>query len=191
MLIRGVAVTSGQTATTSTTPAHVDVSLLDITDPFQAYGTGQPLGYDQWKNFYNRAKVVGTKVTFTVHNAGSVAIVFGLNRVPEGEAAAPTPWEYTAEIPGTKYRILSPEMDHGTLVMKSSTKKFFKIKDIKDTEEIACDLSTDAGPTRDSDISCFFALHNGTTSTNVDWIVKVEYLVLLDKPNVPARSVDA
>lgn len=188
MLIRAQAVDSGVFACASTTPQNHYVSVINVVDPFNTSGTQQPLGYDQWKTLYKRAKVLGAKVTFTCHNAGAVAVVIGCTLIPEGENAAQTPWEYNAESPNSRYRILSPEMDHTTIGMVSSTKKYFRIADIKDNEEIACDIDADTGPDRVGYFTCWAALHNGTTATNVDYIIKVQYIILLDQPQVPARS---
>lgn len=189
MLLKCQTVSSGQLTCTSTTPQNIYVSRLDITDPFLSSDNNQPLGYDQWKAVYNRAKVLGVRVTWTCHNAGTVAVMVGITPIPEGENVAQTPWEYNAESTGTRYRILSPEMDHTTLSYKGSTKRFFRLNDIKDTEEIACDIDAETGPSRDATITCWAALHNGVTSTAVDYVCKVEYIVLLDKPEIPGRSV--
>lgn len=189
MLIRARVVTSGTAASASTTPTVVaNLRGNDITDPLGSTGANQPLGYDQWKNFYRRAKVLGVKVTFTAHNSGSEAIVYGIQVVPENNTIGLTPWEYMVETPRCKYRLLSPDVDHGTLSMTGSSKKEFKIKDIKDAEEIACDIATDTAPSRLYYFAPFVANHHGTTAINVDWVLKVDYIVLLDKVAYPARS---
>lgn len=188
MLIRAQLVESGTFSCTTTTPISVNIHGLDVTDPLQTSGISQPLGFDQWKALYKRAKVVGMKVTYTAHNAGSVATVMGMTLIPENNTNTLTPWNDKAEAPGTKYRILSPDVDHGTLAYRTSTKKVMKIANIKDNDDIACDLTTPTSPNRKYEMSIWAALHNGTTTTAVDWIAKIEYLILLDQYIIPARS---
>lgn len=189
MLVRGTAVYGGSFTCTSTTPQDLPVRILDFVDPFGTGSAQQPLGFDQWAYFYNRGKVVGTKIIYTAHNSGTEPVVIGIDLVGEYESVDISPWDYRCEKPGCKYRILSAEIDHATMTYKVSTKRVFKIKDIKDTEEIACDLDTPASPSRGAWLNPWAALHNGTTSTTVDIIIKVEYIVLLDQPKIPARSV--
>lgn len=191
IVIRAHAVHSGTTNASSTSPDTFPCKTLDITDPFGAQTNKQPLGYDQWAALYGRAKVLWTKITFTVHNAGSVALMFGITPIPESGVTTTTPWEYQAEAPGAKYRILSPEMDHSTITYQCRTKERFRIKDIRDTEEIACNLLTETQPDRDAWINPWVALHNGTTSTAYDYVIKMEFVVLLDKLIQPSRSTDS
>lgn len=189
-LLRVVVVDGYSTTTTvNTVTDSQEVSRLNIVNP-TTNSLNQPLGYDQWKNFYQRAKVLGIRITFTVHNAGTQAIVFGITPVPENQAFTDATWPTLAEQPGTKYRILSQDVDHGVLTYTGSTKKFFKIKDIKDAEEISCDIASDSGPSRDGVVVVWWAKHNADDANTVavNYIIKTEYIVLLDQPINPARS---
>lgn len=181
------------TTTTTTTVRHILVHMIDVTNPItdvSGSATGyQPQGFDQWAAFYRRAKVLGCKVTFTLHNAGDAAIVFGIMPLGENNVTTAAAWDIFCERPGGKYRILSPEVDHAVLSYRCSTKRVFKIKDIKDTDDIACSLATQTAPNRSNYFSCWVSNHSAaTTAKNVDIILKVEYIVLLDQPLSPARS---
>lgn len=182
------------TTTTTTTLRHILVHMIDVTNPItDVTGTAtnyQPQGFDQWAAFYRRAKVLGCKITFTLHNAGDAAIVFGITPIGENNSTTAVAWDVFCERPGGKYRILSPEVDHAVLGYRSSTKRAFKIKDIKDSDDIACNLASQTAPSRSNYFSCWVANHSAATAAkNVDIILKVEYIVLLDQPLSPARSV--
>lgn len=185
------------TTASTTTVKQILIHMIDVTNPITSTGgtatNQQPQGYDQWTSLYRRAKVLGCKVTFTLHNAGDKAVVFGITPIGENNATTAVAWDFLAERPGGKYRILSPEVDHAVLSFKSGTKRAFKIKDIKDSDDIACNLVTQTAPTRSNYFSCWVANHDPTLAATkaIDVIVKVEYIVLLDQPISPTRSVYA
>lgn len=183
----------------STTPTGPAFRVFNIVDPMGTSGTAQPTGLDQYGAVYQNALVVGVKVTMTAHNAGAQGVVCGITPIPEaiGTAGMALTWDAQCEFPGTSYRFLSPEMDHITLTRKFSTKKWMRIKDWKDNKTSVdrhCTLGTTGTHTdctNTSDIiNCWVALHNGTTSTAFEVIIKVEYLVLLFNRRLISRSTD-
>uniref|UniRef100_UPI004048A654 hypothetical protein n=1 Tax=Shewanella sp. TaxID=50422 RepID=UPI004048A654 len=185
-------------AATTVNPTGQNVSVFDLADPLGAGGTQQPTGLDQWGALYKYAVVVGVKVTLTCHNAGAQGVVFGITPIPESyDNTGTTPWAHQIELPGTKYRFLSPEMDHGTLSASYSTKKWLNIRDWKDNKlsqsrHVTLGTSgTHTNPTEIGDqISCWVALHNGTTSTDYEMIIKMSYIVLLFERRIITRSTD-
>lgn len=190
-LVRAVGMYSGTSNTTAdlVPVVPINVRCQNINDPSGTESNVQPLGYDQWAAFYNRAKVVSCKVTLTVHNASSKAIVYGLQYVPENGDTALSPWEHKAEAPGNIHRLLSPDVDHGTISMIRRTKKDMNIKDLKDCDDVAVALdASSTGPNRNTYISCWVANHSTSTAGAFDWTAKVEYIILLDQYKVPDRS---
>lgn len=178
---------------TSGALAHNAIQGNSIDDPFIGGGDGQPLGYDQWKALYKSAYVLGCKVKLTCHNSSStVPIIYGITpmKIPQSTSSLNS-YEYYQELPGTVSRLLSPDVDHGILVSKRSTKKFLKRKDITDNEDLKLDLVTETPPT---DIYYFHVWAqpvDQTTTGTCDMIKEVEYIVLLTDPVVPSRSVES
>lgn len=177
-----------------------DISLFNVTDPLGALSTQQPTSLDQWGALYGKLVVVGMRLTCTYHNAGTVGVVCGITPVPDeysGSLSGNT-WDYITEMPGTKYRFLSPEMDHTTMTAKYSAKRWMKIKDWKDNKDTIArrvDLGstgthtwTGSGLTNDH-VAVWAALHSGTTSTAVNVIVKCEYICMLwDRRLIPRST---
>lgn len=162
-------------------------------DPFMANGTGQPLGYDQWKALYKSAYIIGSKVKFTVHNGSAYSVIMGLTpmNIPQGTTSLAN-YEYYRELPATRSRLLSPDMDHGVLVSGVGTKKHLAIKNLTDEDDLKVDLVNETAPTKQFYWHVWCQVSDqSTTTTGVEGIVDVEYLVLLTDPIVPARSVES
>lgn len=161
-----------------------------IDDPFSAQSTNQPLGYDQWKALYKKAKVLSCKVIMTVHNGSTGAFACGITPMAKNQGATLlTDFEHYVECPGTKYTVLSPDVDKTTIVARRSTKKMLKISNIKDASEIEFDLVTETPPTDNYYFHCWAQPFDKTTAlTGYQVMFKVEYIVLLYDPIIPARS---
>lgn len=176
--------------TISTTVGGIAVSMTNINDPFGTGSSNQPKGYDQLAFLYDKAKVISSKVKFTVHNAGTELIVFGIcPRYPNDGSTFETSWDEYTNIKGNKYKILSGDVDHAVMTYKRSNKKHFAINDIKDNQnfEVTLDGSSTA-PTKNAFYHCYIQPFDSTTSTAVDFICVVEYIVLLYEPIDPASS---
>lgn len=161
-----------------------------IDDPFGGQSGNQPLGYDQWKALYKKAKVLGCKVYYTVHNGSSGAMVCGITPMPKNQSYTPLAnFEHYVECPGTKHKVFSPDVDKGTIVSKRSTKRMLKLKDIKDEHNVEINLVDETAPT---DLYWFHVwsqpFDQTTALTGVQILLKVEYIVLLYDYIVPARS---
>lgn len=167
------------------------VSMFDVTDPFVGAGSGQPLGYDQWKSLYNKGYVVGLKVTLRAHNTGTVAVMYGITPLPESQGASTlTPYNYYMELPGTKARILSPDVDHGVLVSKVSTRKHVHVKNLQDEDTFHFDLDNETAPTRGAYFHLWVQPIDASSTNSVQFVYTAEYLIRLFDPIVPARSTD-
>lgn len=165
------------------------ISVTNIVDPLGGGSAQQPLGYDQWKTLYGKAKILGAKVKFTVHNAGTAEpIMMGINPRYPNASATLADWEYNVEVAGSVHRILSQDVDHGFLTMKRSTKKMLDLKNIKDADDIECNIASDTGPTDNAYIECWTQPFDKTTATAADVIIQIDYIVLLYDPIIPARS---
>lgn len=163
-----------------------------VDDPFLAKGAGQPLGYDQWKALYRKATVVGSRVKVTVYNGSTTSVIYGITACPESQGTtALSDYEYYREFPGTKSRLLSPDVDHGYMSAKRKTKNMMSVSKIKDNDELALNLVTETAPTRQWYWHIWFQPTDQTTTTGyIEAVIDVEYVVLLHDNIIPSRSVE-
>lgn len=182
---------------TGTTTLYLDnIQLNSCIDPFCDGSNKQPLGYDQWAALYKKAYVVGSKVIARVHNNGSSAVAVGICPMPESQsttalsAGGTQGYQYCsyADFRGNKQRILSPDVDHCVLVHKVSTKRFLGIKDIRDDDNSQISLAAETDATRKAYWHLYSQSLDGTTAYDVDFVVTVEYIVLLTDPVIPSVS---
>lgn len=170
------------------------VQLNSIDDPFTSTGTGQPLGYDQWKALYKKAFVAGSKVTLRfVNGDNTYNFMVGLTPMPLSQAATGlTDYEHYMEYPATKSLIVTPDMDKQWLFSKVSTRKHLHLSKLRDVDEIRVDLVNETAP---ADLAYWHIWSQPLTKTadptgGVEFVVTVEYLVVLIDPVVPSRSVE-
>lgn len=163
----------------------------NIIDPLQGNGTAQPLGFDQWKALYNSAKVLGTKIVVQCHNAGNASVIVGVSRQEEDGSLLPTSFDQAIEIPGTKYKFLSPDVDRAILSMSGSTKKMLNLTNLKDEDAIKNDIVSDTEPTRSYNYLVWSQPHDKTTAGDLELIITMYYVILLYDRITPARSADA
>lgn len=168
------------------------VQMNSCLDPFVTQGTGQPLGFDQWRALYENAYVIGAKVTVTYHNADAISYMVGIT--PMDEPAGTTSlanYEYYMEKKGTTRMLLTPDVDKITLTSKVGLKRWVKVKDLLDTNEYRINLNTPAEPSKQLYFHVWTQPTNqASTDTNgIEMVVEVEYLLCLVHPVVPARSV--
>ena len=166
-----------------------------IDDPFTSLGTGQPLGYDQYKALYKKAIVLASRCFAEVHNNTSTAIMVGITAVPYNQGTtALTTYEHYMEAPNTKHRLLSPDVDRANMSMQMSTKKLLQIKNYKDNKtELEIDLNAETPPTNLSYWHLWSQPQDQiteTTGTALQLTITMEYIVLLTDPIIPARSVE-
>lgn len=173
-------------------PNPLLAAIINQTNAFDPLGTTQqPLGFDQWAGLYNKFKVLGGRVTATFHNAGAAAVMVGITREKEGDdTAGNNPWDYLAERPATRMKLLTPDVDKCTVVHKWSVKKNFSITNIRDCDDLEVDLTlVTPAPARTARMEVWGARHNGSTAAvPIDYTVKVEYLILWYDAKTPARS---
>lgn len=170
----------------------VPLQINSVLDPFQGAGSEQPLGFDQWRALYEYAYVIGAKATIEFHNADSFAYVVGITpcHVAQGTTSLAN-YEYYKELPGTRSIVLSPDVDKAVLQSKISIKRWFNVKDLRDTNEYRMNLNTPSEPSK----IAYWHLwsqpmdQTSTDTTGVQMVMTIEYLVLLTSPVVPARSL--
>lgn len=134
---------------------------------------------------------MGARVTCRFHNKGSVAVMVGITLQPENfPASLLTTSAHYMELPTTKTRLLSPDVDHCVLSHRCSVKKHLHLSNVKDNKDLIVDLDGETTPTRTA-YYCFWAQPVDQATTNsVDMVVTAEFLILLTDPIIPARSTD-
>lgn len=175
---------------TSGALSMMPVQANSCNDPYLSLSTQQPLGFDQFAALYRKAFVVGSKISMTIYNSSSQAIIYGITPMPVVQGTTGlSSYEYYRELPGTKSRLLSPDVDHGYTSHAVSVKKHLSVKNIKDEEDLKMDLSTTSAPTR-----AFYwhtwvqPIDQTTTTTGIQAVVDVEYILLLTDMVIPGRS---
>lgn len=176
---------------TSGALAYNAFKMFDITDPMGASSAFQPLGYDQWKTLYNKGVVIGVKVTSRVHNKGTAGVMFGLTAMPENQSSTGlTLLNHYMELPQTKSRLLSPDVDHGIVSLRVNTGRHVAVKKLLDEDAFHVDLDGEVAPTRDAWFHLWVQPIDKATTNSVEQVTTLEYLILLFDPIVPARSAD-
>lgn len=171
--------------------SNTDIQITSFDDPFGVTNAGQPLGYDQWKALYRKAYVIGAKVVARVHNNGTSAVMVGITPMkPAQGTTALANYEYYMELPSTKARILSPDVDHMVLAHKVSPKWFLPVTKIRDNDDLLVNLVTETPPST----LCYFHVWSQpldeAAAYDVDLVLTAEYMILLVDPIVPARSTE-
>lgn len=167
------------------------VKMFGFDDAWKALGSEQPLGYDGYKIFYRKGVSLGVQVLARIHNKGSAAIMCGITPMPESQADnGLTSFQHYMELPATRTRLLSPDVDHGIVACKVGTARHVGVKKLRDEDAFHVDLPNETTSTRDAYITTWAQPIDATTTNAVEVVITVEYLVLLFDYIVPARSTD-
>lgn len=167
-------------------------SAMNIPDPLAGQGDAQFLGYDQWKALYRKGVVLGVKVTFRVHNKGSVAVMFGAYALPENKAnSALTSYEHIMECPGSKHKLLSPDVDNGVVVLAVNTRKHLHLRSLRDEDAFHSTLATETEPTRSFWIHTWVQPVDAATQCAYEAVLTYDFLIRLFDPILPDRSTDS
>lgn len=161
-----------------------------LNDPTSGLGAGLPLGMDQYAALYSRYCIVGARAFVRVHNVTSTgAVAYGLTSYEPSNTTAPASHEEAMELPHTRARILSPDVDHSGLGLSWSAKKAFKVRNIKDASELHGDLTlTPTSPTKVARFYLWSQDVNSTETHTIEGFLTMEFIVLLfDRVN-PTRS---
>lgn len=151
-------------------------------------GTGhQPLGWDQWKTFYERYTVEASRIrVHALREASSNTEVAVVGIVLADTATAvSSDWRYLCEQPNACWKALAPDWDNAhscqTLFAKFDAKKFFNLKDVKDNE-LRIGGATSGAPSDE----VWFRLYAQGADTTADltctFVVEIEYDVIFSDP---------
>lgn len=164
------------------------VKLSSAFDPAGGFGSGQPLGFDQYSTLYNRYAVIGWRVKIelvTTDNTNPTVVGF----TPIVSSTTLTSLEHYKEIPGTVSMILTPDIDKGVLYARGSVKKHLLARGGKMLADDTVTAATTADPTR--------ILHGHFWAQSVDAasdaaivraVVTLWQTVVFFVPVIPSRS---
>lgn len=157
-----------------------------IFDPNETGGGHQPLGHDQWAQFYNHYIVIGSKITCTytaTTNAGSPSI-YGIYL--SDDTTVPLTALQICEQGLAKWKAAPLATDGGQPARKIfntfSAKKFFNINDVKDNRS-TIGASFNSNP---SDVAIYHmftqAMDNLANPPAVDVLIIIDYIVMMQEP---------
>lgn len=170
---------------------NASCTLNSLNDPFGgAAGQELPLGLDQWAAMYSRYCIVGARVFVKVHNVSSTgAAAYGLTVLPGTDNTNYTSAAHYLEMPSTKSRILSPDMDHSGLGLAWSAKRHFRVSKLRDERNLHGTFSTTPGsPTNVATCKFWVQDVNSTEACTIEGYWTVEYICLLMDRIYPSRS---
>lgn len=168
-----------------------------IFDPYTAVGGHQPMGSDEWANFYNHYTVIGAKCSAHYQNHSNVS--------SDGQAAVCQTDVASTWTPSTimdmmeqgraKYKFLTPaggSKDQCTVVTYYSPKKLFGVPDPK-SSLVLRGLTGDAGTGNNPSTLAYF--HVGLAGTQAAGnpgaatvIVTIDYIVYYSGRKTLAQS---
>lgn len=188
-LCQGIALDPGAGGTIAT----VNFALNDIKDPEGASGTQQPLGFDQWAGLYQKFCVVGAKVWLKMYSSDATYThVYGMHATTEANAL--TSFEHYRELPNTKMKMLSPDMDHNGMLGKYSIKRLSGCKHLLSEERYwgstTGDPSGAASPDELVYLQVFAQPLQGQDGAVQRGYITIEYLIVFFDPVIPSRSTD-
>jgi len=158
-----------------------------LYDPNYSGGGHQPLGYDQWTQFYNHYVVLGSKISVKiivpVQTAFTQAFQCALKLTDD--PSAPTFDNALFEGSKTRWKTLSPSTTHAATVTvggKYSAKKFFNLGDVKDNVT-RIGAPNGNNPT---DIAVYqivlFNQMGGGIPENITYEITIDYIVSWSEP---------
>jgi len=179
--------------------AYMNVSANNLHQPTIA-SINQPLGYDEWAQFYERYQVIGSKIRVNCMGStytGANGMMCYLVKLRNVGGALTGDIDTQMQQPSSYYKvgrdagspIASGDQGAGpvTLYHKFSAKKWFNLKDVNDNIATAGNFG---GPPEGLAYYTIIVAPMDSLGASIDCIVHVmvEYIVLLSVPKVIAAS---
>lgn len=162
-----------------------------LNDPTGFASAAYPLGFKEWAAMYKSYCVVGSRCLLRTHaTAATGAVMYGINLL--NTATTLTSYSHYQELPMTKARMLSADLDHSGLGLSYSAKKFWKIRKFKDAEQQHGTMAVTPSATDPTDIAYYHIWVQdtyGTDTATVEGTLTMEFVCLLFDPTTPSRSV--
>lgn len=159
----------------------------DIYDPDRSGGGHQPMGRDQWANFYEQYRVTGIKVILTAFNATnaspicvSMGALNGTAGTTDGESAKESP-RFMTKYGGN---------DQKAVFMK----KYWQSPNVFGITKLQYDADKDysgvvgAAPNNKSCIQIWAGPMDNATTTSIKLHLRIDYFVRYSNPKILAQS---
>lgn len=164
-----------------------------VYDPYYPIGGHQPKGFDQWMNVYSHYNVVGSKINCKCVSTGYTNVSWGVCRTPASTEMNGKTLEYILEnryqrnaryISGSNN--VNTQLNNTPLIAKYSQKAQYGKNATSQADLVGSN-------SRNPDELQFFEvwacpLSADTQSKILDFVVIIDYLVLLTEPRVLAQS---
>ncbi len=147
-----------------------------MLDPNQALSGGdQPIGYEEWFQFYSRYQVFGSKIHFTCANQNTVTGMYFV-WFPSTNSTQAADYESALDIPYAK-RLSIGALTSGRSVQEATT--YISYKKIRGafTQDITMEGIELADPTREFFWVCQALSHNQAALLNYSFEVRITYYV--------------
>lgn len=163
------------------TAASYVFAANDIFDP-NVTGVGhQPMGHDEWATFYKFYRVIGAKcrVTYTPQGTGNSYNAIGTLAVSDNSTTTATA-STVIERAGTRWGNIGTQGGRAALTLTKgfSAKKFFNVKDIRDTNTTRALFGAAPNDTAFFHLSVFNP-DGATDNLNINATVEIQYAVML------------
>lgn len=171
----------GQFNTAATGADFTVFRANSIFDPWFTGAGHQPMGFDEWAEFYDTYMVLGARITVTYQSKDATATGFSyvgvtLSDRPSSIAAT---LEEAMERNNVKFRLLTGISSKGAVTVSKtfSAKRFFGVKDMSDNRG-TLGAKVDTNPEEDA----YFILTNyssvdGTDPTSIGFVATIDYIV--------------
>lgn len=159
-------------------------SANSIFDP-DATGAGhQPMGHDQWANFYQGYCVLGSKISIIGLNAtSSVPIIFGV-KLLRTTSSGHTDITGLMEDPTVSWRFMQTAVNGNVprpAIAKYSARKFYNTPSPASNSNLLAAMS--GNPATQAYYFVFMGAHDQTTDVpKLSMVVKITYIVQLTEP---------
>lgn len=180
--------TQGTLTATTGTLASTMLKANSLNDPTGALSAYLPHLVDQYAALYQKYIVLGSiikiKAVPTTNTGGGI---IGVHLADNNTAL--TNVNHYKMLPRTKQLILTTQKDYGTITLKYSGKKFWKLTNIRDDSEQEAVFSTTPGDPTDIAYYHIYANDlNGSHTFTVEFQVEMEFIILLTDPVQVAES---
>lgn len=168
------------------------LDILKLNSIYDPTGTVSPsiqaMGMDQYEALYNKYCVVGYKLhiqAVSTDNTNPVTIGF----TPTTSSATLTSQHRYMELPGTVFKVMTPDIDKITLTVKGSVKKHLLPRGGKllTDDTFASLVNNDPSRTLYGHL-WIQAQDNSADPSSIQYTAKMEQLVVFYDPKTPSRS---
>lgn len=159
-------------------------------DPQYSLGGHQPMGFDQWSQFYNHWTVIGSKISImsTIPSTGTQPGIFGVRTANESNFLSTyTDLEGIMEDPRCSWRLIQTAVNGNVpkpAVATYSAKKWWNLQSIKDNQDwLGGTVMSDLASTSQVYFVVFAGSLDSTTIVpSFQMICKLTYIVMFSDP---------